>query len=269
MKKFLLALSVLGLVSVSCSRDNDENISDNGNKEIPILPTKFIHEDGVSELKYDGDKLLEIVNKYDETETVTFKYDGDKIVERTIIEPNNDKEIAKYYYTSDNKLKSSSLYMEETDNGTKYITNYNREYTYNTDGTISVVEKRKYINSNVESIVNYTYTISNGNLAKKVETRDGETYVRTYTYGNKNTPFKNVRGFDLLLLEFEEDNFGINVSKNQLISTQLEREGEILEAHSYTYEYNDKGYPIKEVEKQLKTNHSNEYEYTIKFEYNK
>lgn len=198
MKKIILPL-VMGLMLGSCSRDNDEVVADNNAittpVEVPVLLTKITYEDGFSELKYDGDKLLEIVNTIegDGVQKMTFKYGGDKIVEL-----NTESQVVKYHYT-DGKLSSSTLYMEEEANGDKVISSTTREYTYNTNGTVSVVEKKQVEHTtmpmlNSSRVRNYTYTISNGNITQIVMTEDGDTTITTYTYGQKYTPFKNIKG---------------------------------------------------------------------------
>lgn len=274
MKKLILPL-VMGLMLGSCSRDNDEVVADNNAiitpVETSVLPTKITYENGFSELKYDGDKLLEMVNAIEgeEVQKMTFKYDGDKIVEL-----NTENQSAKYNYT-DNKLSSSTSYMEEEEaNGNKVISSTTREYTYNINGTVGVVEKKQVEHTtmpmlNSSRTRNYTYTITNGNLMQVVMTVDGNTTTTTYTYGQKHTLFKNIKGFDLLLLELiDDDILGINVSKNEELSSETQINGQFLEKFDFVYEYNANGYPTKITEKKVNSDNRT-YEYIMNFEYNK
>lgn len=73
----------------------------------------------------------------------------------------------------------------------------------------------------------------------------------------------------MLLLELiDDDILGINVSKNEVLSSETQRNGQFQEKWDFVYEYNADGYPTKITEKKVGRDNST-YEDIMNLEYNK
>lgn len=278
MKKVFLPL-ILGLVLGACSRDNDENLANNGTgnntKEAPILLTKVVNveESGDVEtitFKYEGDKLVEVKDGYEKgwfSET-KFVYTGDLVTSSIEKESNGDETETKYIYTIDQKLekvvsiaKSKGISTDPNVAPNPYIVTTTKNYRYNGNTVVvQETEDRKYtvtpnINTTIQRV--FTYTVDNDLITKKIITEeDGNTITTTFKYDDKNAPFKNVRGMKALIIEFFDA--GVINFKHNVISS--EGDGKVLKSE---YQYNANGYPIKVTESDEDSIE------TYTFEYNK
>lgn len=240
MKRILLPLVLGGFIITSCSRDNDNPITE---LETPILPTKISWE--MPEEKYKSE--------------ITFTYDMDKIKESKLITYNKDRiidnETLKYHYTGD-KITSIERYSNPLNIG-EYKQTYNFEY--NADGSL----KRS---------PSSTYTIKNGNL---ISFKDHNN-VTTHTFDDKNSPFKNVKGLleigPELYTTFTTASFEHSFpyykafNNNILTFVEVDTNGGKTE-QTFTYQYNSKGYPIKAIENHV--NSQSTVNFVKTFTYNK
>ena len=199
MKKIVLLFAVLSLVMVSCSSDSEDNNTNN-----PILVTQVtqvVEHNGTTQtvtmnFTYDGTKIANqtIVGT---NEQINYSYDGNLISKREYIIDNELIEERYYTYNSNGKLTS----YKNIDYGSSDPYQSIYTYTYNTNGTISFVNEQGYVSTNVtNSFTGMIYLNAEG-LATKIENSYGLT--TTYTYDDKNCPFKNVLG--KLQLPFEEN----------------------------------------------------------------
>lgn len=230
----------------SCSSNDDDNSENGANVILPktvnyTYNSEFGSENSKSVIVYDGNKIVSVTSAEYKTE---FTYDGNfivKEVEYAISGGKNIKEYETVYLYADGKLKSST-----------YVENYTAEYpngqykmrlvyTHNPDGTVTHDQYRTDVATGVETKSNHSevLTFQNGNLVKRVETEIGlnSTSTEIYEYDDKNNPFKNILGFNLLL--DKQDGTGTN----NLIKTTHSISSEFFEG--ITYEYNTDGYPIK------------------------
>lgn len=277
MKKLILPL-VMGLILGSCSRDNEENITNNNsNEQVPILPTKIVDEESTFEFRYNVDKLIEVKEKTNDGAdySIKMKYDGDKIVE--MLEDFGEETSATTFNYINDKLSFVSIKLEHTSYTGKFITDVTRRYTYNSDGTIRVTEvsKGKHTNSSTndyETRKVFIYTLSDNNsVVKFEEIEGGEKRTALYTYDNHHSPFKNVKGFDLLHTEFGDNGIFSN-SKNNVLTAKVEFSNPNRNTNNlreFSYDYNSYGYPIKRVEKFTSDENNTPSFGTMTFTYNK
>jgi len=255
MKKITCLLAVATLLFTSCSSSDDTDNNSN-----VVLPTKFVQTYPSGQI-YGG----------------TVEYDGNKLKKITDIEDN--KEYSLYFYTGDLITKIESYYDGNLDYLTTYEYNTNKQlvkeietdiaakkvdmlttYVYNANQTVS--EKRiEYSSSNTEYITNKTYTLVNGEISKIVT----DDAIETYIYDSKNSPFKNVLGFDKIYELIES--YG---SKSILIENKREYTYQSTTSNSgrkLKYTYNQAGYPtFGEGEDYYNDNIEETFTYT--FEYN-
>jgi len=164
---------------------------------------------------YENGKI-KYINQYIEGDLVikkTLEYEADKLV--TVTADDLDilqRKVVKYTYDSNNtvSIKEYDLDLEEEDT-------------------------TLYLNATAE------LTLSNGNITKLVRKySEGPVETHTYTFDNKNGPYKNVSGFEIM--KFAELEGGVN---NYLTHTFAGDEQNFTAV--YTNTYNTQGYLIKSV----------------------
>lgn len=250
MKKILLFASIFALI-ISCRNDDDTN--ETTDTSVPILPIKMTFDDEIATIKYDGSKILNITSDVNSGNKIIFTYNGDVITN------------VKHYY--DNKLEvetnytysNGKLVSESTLDNFNMQTSYT--YTYVNDNSVKAIKKVSYTNN--EYTLNLTYTLSNGNVTSYTGSGSGisngasTTYKETgsFTYSDKNAIFKNVKGFDKIILNGDNNNYDIlsSIKNNILIyKVQFNHNSTNLSGNGWTYykitpTYNNENYPIKEV----------------------
>ena len=190
MKKLILAtFGVALLMTTSCSRD------DNGSGSNPttngMVPTKIVEKNASGTVintftfTYSGNKMIEASNtaKIDGVGTVKFTYTGDKITKYEYIRTGSSND----YVTID--YNSSGKPSKVAGSGYTNIGHYFGDYTYNSDGTVSITRNGS------SSVITY----NGSNLAKVVTTTSSKTYTANYEYDtNNNNAFKNVTGMEYI-----------------------------------------------------------------------
>nr|WP_294930011.1 hypothetical protein [uncultured Flavobacterium sp.] len=236
MKKLLYLFSASLLVLTSCS--NNDNDSSGITKYIlpktikyttPTNPVGYLYT-----FVYNGNKLVSVTHENIKTD---YTYDGNVIVgvknvqyEKTYTYANNKLAMATYTSLAPTKEK--------------------KVYTYNSDGTIT--EDKYDINTTtlVESKMGTTVlTLVNGNLVKLYRTYSPtDPYTFEYVYDSKNSPFKNILGLNLLLVDSNGGFWPIS----DLISLNNNATQSIYYSSTETrlyikidYVYNKNGYPTK------------------------
>ncbi|OXA93975.1 hypothetical protein [Flavobacterium hercynium] len=232
MKKILCLVSAAFLVLSSCSSDSDSA------KESSILVKKVIYtyQDGTttSDVSYNGNKITKITDS--DGEFTTYTYTGDVVTKReSFYEDGSLNYSTQFIYTSG---KLSEILKKE---GSDSKFNYKTKYTHNADGTIAYEDFRVNIATGVEEEYGFIgkYTYANGNLVKEEKSFYGSDSVITHEYDTKNTPFKNVTGFSLLI--GEESSSSNNVVK----STFNSKGSSTPSSEAYIFEYDSKNYPTK------------------------
>jgi hypothetical protein len=119
-----------------------------------------------------------------------------------------------------------------------------RTYTYNADGYLSVV--KSYLDKNLNSTDELTY--SNGNLiqSKITYTEDGEVVTTTYEYSSQLAvnPYEMSDPLSLIVDYIPGDYFG-KYSKNVVIkSTQRSSQSNDVTVSDYSYKFDAKGNAI-------------------------
>ena len=228
---------------MSCDSNSDDDTNP-GDTNTPInnniLPTK-----------------IDVVYSDGETETVEFTYEGTRLIKTDFISVDYGS-YYDYIYV-DNKLMEINDYF---DNDSDIL----ESYTYDSEGRITTVT------TNVETIGIYEYslaynadssvitessitfptsspstaTIANGNITNDT---DGDYYTSTYTYDNKNAPFKNVENRILLLRLDSENNDAFQFTSNNLLTENTVNNTTMdSESTVYNYTYTTYGYPRTVIE---------------------
>jgi hypothetical protein len=243
MKKLLYLFAFLTVFLSSCSSDNDDSSS-------LVLLKKYVEtlEDGSTftmNFNYNGNKLLGSTGDFNSSSTVT--YNGNLI---TKIEYFNGSTLTQeniYQYNNNDKLinfKSNEYYSTSGNYGTSV------DYTYNSDGTVSFSKYSGDLSLPLTlSSEGYFTFDSHGRVTSAVQDNG---YTETFTYDDKNSPFKNILGIDKLPFEgdyannfinnfiirtntYSGSNFTLTYNSNDYLSIEIEDDGDEITTTQYFY----------------------------------
>lgn len=231
--KYLLFISLVSLsvvLFVSCGDDDDNNGECCENEK--MIPEKMVSSEG---------------------ETIEFKYDSQKrLVAIVSTHSDGDKDIDSTYYDTQNRVIKHVEINYWKDNNVEKSERYEENFTYNSNGTITgefsgegasesrtyVIDENACLTDNWES-ASYVYD-SKKRLIKEL---DG-SYSATYEYDDKHGIFENVVTPKWYLLAFVDDDYlPINWLNNARKKTSIDGSDQEIETYSYTY--NQTGYPSK------------------------
>ena len=227
-------------------------------------------------LKYDAQGRIQEIKKaredgsFDEDDdTETFFYDGSGNLERKEITypMKTDRNGTIEYKYENGKLKQST-YKGSLNNGKK---RYKTQIFNYTNNSITVNIKEYYTNAQEviedSSVSTSTtiYTLSNGNVVKKEETREYGKTVTTFKHDNAKTLF-SLRPFFVYPEYFNEREVNKNnITSKEVIDTYSHngQTNTYKSTYRYEYEYTPEGYPktIKEYNSEGKLEEIKEYEY--------
>ncbi|PKB15878.1 hypothetical protein [Flavobacterium sp. 5] len=242
MKKILFLFSTLTLVLIySCSNDekNDSETSDTSS----VLLKKVISKDDDSELittfTYDGKKLTTV--NFSDGDLYSFTYTGDLIT--------------KIEYFEKNVLSEKDLYTYDSQGNLVTVINiegnyaHRTEYTRNSDGTISYDGYYGDATSQTMFSTKGKLYFLNSEIIKdeSSDIQGSTTYedVVTYIYDTKNNPYKNITGFDKIMISESSDFFDDlegGISHN-LLKEEWTSFNKSEETTSCTYTYESNGFP--------------------------
>ncbi|WP_433765607.1 hypothetical protein [Flavobacterium ginsenosidimutans] len=177
--------------------------------------------------------------------TIDFAFDGNKIVSKTYA----NNYVVKYTYTGDliTKIEASDFTDEYAYTDGK-LTTYLRKlpgqdyydkysYTYESNDVVSFVVTKITISTGVEEIISEKniYTLKDGNIIK-YET----SYATTvYKYDNKNSPMRNVLGFNKIFQEQPQ----ISSSVNNVISYTVTLANNSTYTNEIAYAFDENNFP--------------------------
>lgn len=236
MKKLLCLFSAALLALASCS--NDDNNSSNPASSILVKKiTEFENDKSVSrDVLYSGNKIVKITDT--DGSVTKFTYTGDVIAKIENFDEKGELDGTTEYSYVNGKLANE---VEKEKDATYY---YKTKYIHNADGTIDYDSFRGVVATGVEEEYGATgkYTYKDGNLVKLEVSYYGSERSYTYEYDAKNSPFKNVTGFSLLL----GDEPAVN---NVIKETSISGSGVNVNTSviTYTYKYDANNYPTEKV----------------------
>lgn len=230
----------------------------------------------ISTIKYDAQgriqerKEAQEDGSFDEEDdTETFFYDASGNLERKeITHPMKSNGNGTIEYKYENSKLKQSTYKQSLDSGRKHYKIQVFNYTNN-----SITVNIKEYNTNAQEVIEDSsvststtiYTLSNGNVVKKEETRkDGKT-ITTFKHDNAKTLF-SLRPFFVYPEYFDEKDVNKNnITSKEVISTYSDngQTNTYKSTYRYEYEYTPEGYPktIKEYNSEGKLEEIKEYEY--------
>lgn len=236
MKKILsIAAIALFMAMTSCSGD-DSNETVNPENAL-LKKTVTTYEDGsieTGEFTYEGNKLIKMT--YSEEEYDTFLYNNDGLLaERRVFRTNNAHEYKHIYeYNDTNKLISySEIFVNSIGSYNTRVT-----FTYNSNNTITAMRYLSLGEAEEELFDTSVITLTNNNITS-VNTQEASginEYTTSFTYDDKNNPFKNTYAYEVIMLTEYRHGGGIN----NVLSESDSNDGVL---YTSEYEYNSNGYP--------------------------
>ena len=198
-------------LNVSCTQNDSNPLVASPNSSVSsdlIFPKKITTTYAgnlgniVNTYTYDGNKILKSVyQNFTTSSTTTYTYTGDFITRKS----SSSNSYTDFIYEN-GKLKSALTYGPSPQNGQLVIV-LKTLFTYNPNGTISKQTFNVDANAGIEYLDTngtQTFTLSNGNIIKQVIQSDTNsstsTATYTYEYDLKNNPFKNVLGYNELII---------------------------------------------------------------------
>ncbi|MFH7015137.1 hypothetical protein [Flavobacterium sp. FlaQc-47] len=252
MKKLVFLLSALVLGLTSCS--NDDNNSSDPSSLILVKKRIYTEANEISshdDIVYNGDKIVSI--RDEDGSVLKFTYTGDVITKTEEIDQDGKlDQITEYSYTNGVLATSIDKHPDEA-------FYYKNKYTHNSDGTVAYEQFRVNVVTGVEEEYGAIgkFTFKNGNITKLEVSYYGAKSSYAYEYDDKNNPFKNVLGYNLLL----EDASANNVIK--MTATSGSGDNIYTATTTNTYKYDSNNYPVELIESFQSGNSIS----TSKFEY--
>lgn len=223
MKKITLLAAALTLSLASCSSDDSGNPVDGGSQD-PLVKTVFYNDqdddfDSTVEYTYNGNKIVQGV--YDDGTLENYTYSGDLITKIEFVEGGQVTYRETFTYDGSGRLIQ---YLDEdlVDDWEDLET-----FVYNSDGTVT---------STYDGLVS-TIHLQNDEVAQVIQNTG---HIYNYSYDGKNSPFKNVTGWDKIanVVQGDHEFFG----RHQNI-TLIHETTEDVDYMVNTMTYNSANYP--------------------------
>jgi hypothetical protein len=220
-------------------------------KQTYIVPSKIIVTDAngtnTATFSYNGNKLVEAVNA---SGKVTYTYTENLIKKITTTNSGSFTYMGteEYFYNSDTTLNSVISYSEYNIGGQPVKEKSILRFTYNSNGTVSQRNYTIDVISGAETPDNYSIlnTFTNGNVIKKnnIHYADFNTSVQTLEYDTKNSPYKNVLGYNRI---FNVHSLANNLLKQTTVNTIYFNGQTITTSDVLTraYVYNNDNFPAE------------------------
>ncbi|WP_309608264.1 hypothetical protein [Flavobacterium sp.] len=265
MKNTLYLLIAILFATVSCTQ-NEDSVAKSGQDpsvSAEILPKKVSSTyvgtfyPIVTTYTYNGNKILESVYQNSSaSDKTTYTYTGNLITKKASNNTYTD------FIYENGKLKTATSYGLTPSNGQLVIISKNKNvYIYNTDGTISKQTYNVDVNTGVEYLDNNgttVMTLLNGNVIKHVyqSTTNSSTGTTTYTYeyDAKNNPFKNVLGYnELMINSINPSTSPANKNLTRCFLDIIENftsgpTNRYTETRTHQFLYNDNGFVLEDKE---------------------
>ena len=255
MKKVVCLLSLLSILSFSCSSDEDnvsnESVTPNGPEDTEmevinspvttdpvtesILPVRLVivESGGGTETinyTYEGMKLTKEVSS--EGYTSEYTYVENRLTESTFRSSDDDDTVIETYMYNEQGRLSSYVTGFPNSTATQQTTLVNYS---NNDNTITLTSPDDEINDIDPDVLQ----LANDNI---LSFREGDSFLVEYTYGNNNSPFRNLENRSFLVKAYTGNIANEDFTFNNILSdTTTEIHG--VEVTNYTYTFTDSGYP--------------------------
>jgi hypothetical protein len=239
MKKIVCLLSITFLMLQSCSSGDGS-----GNSSQGVLLKKVLGADGsFCNYSYNGNKLLKMT--WNDGTSRVISYTGNLITRSEIRDANNtfNGEFDTMSYSNGQLIQYKNYYNN--------ILLFKDDFNYNVDGSRTITEMAYNDITGIYQGTSFSkqYFDSVGNIIKieHLNSTNVITSTEIYLYDTMNNPMKNITGWT-------NGPWGSTGLVNNLINnTSI--------GYTYSYQYNNQGYPISQVFTHGSTSSSCQYFY--------
>lgn len=235
MKIIIRLLSLLFVFFQSCSPSESDSTAQNSIlvKRIVQTTPQSVY---ISDFTYNGLKMVQ------STQSTTnflrrgvYTYTGDLVTKIDYFDIDDALiETRIFNYNSANKIASILKLLYQSESGTRVT------FNHNSDGSVTAIGySGDLINQNVLEY-NNTIFFSNGEISSMVQNMGNLSL--TCFYDNKNSPFKNVIGFDEIA--YANDGFFATSINHNLIQNNLYQPGVPVYTINYNFTYDSNDFPL-------------------------
>ncbi|WP_447951432.1 hypothetical protein [Chryseobacterium koreense] len=265
-----LAFFLASILIIGCSRTNDEGTPPD---TTPVLVTKinYLAADGSTagsmNFTYSGDKIVKAEDS-DGSEKIEYTYTGEDLSKSVRYVDGKINSIEEYSYAN-GKLTSQKV----TESYSPHTYTFTINYEYVNDNYVKYSRIIGYTTNPTGGITynyaNYEAFLSNGKLNKLISTSSSSgTTTYTYTYDDKNSPYRNIKGFTKAMLFDSSD---AEISQSNLTKSNMSQvwgTSTYSSSRTMNYTYNSNSYPTKRTTSSTSSS-SPSTTFSVTFEYNK
>ncbi|MCF6132975.1 hypothetical protein [Flavobacterium wongokense] len=228
-KKIICLIGFVAMLVTSCSSSDDNSTINENDVLVKRSIRTYANGGSVTTVDhtYNGRKAVKSIDSNGNYELYT--YTGDLI---TQVRNYNSSDVLvdteTFTYNSDTKLVSYVRANVAANTGVK------QTYVYNLDDTVTTATFSGDATSQVTLTGTGTIAISGGEVV--MQTSSGGA-MHTYTYDTKNNPFKNITGFDKIMVIGGVATGGVQHN----ILTDNDSSGYV---YNFAYIYNTANYPM-------------------------
>ncbi|KAA0126829.1 hypothetical protein FY557_15460 [Chryseobacterium sp. SN22] len=249
MKKLLISTAAFFALA-SCS--STDTIEENQPVDLTtVLPTKLTETNNSGQpysmtFKYEGNRILESAEVGAANKT-TYTYNGDLIIKA------DDYENNKLVYTREFTYTNGKVTAEKVTDKHNGTLTYTKNYQYLSDNHVQyndyaggTYNPSTGIYSNLTFSQNDVYISNSGNKISATSVANGVSTVYTYSYDGDYSPFKNVRGYNkIVLFDSMDGEYGNNNLLHQTATSSGVNGG--TTSITGTHTFNSNGFPVKSV----------------------
>jgi len=255
MKKLNLLLGILiGLTILSCSSDNSNNEESPSDKS-KLIKKITITQNGTPQsiftFEYSNDKLISLTEELDNK--TEYNYSGNQLNYELRLEYNfSTSSYDLEYERTDFEYQSNILKSDlVTENG-----NYKekQDYVLNTNGKMIEYDFYYYFINEWYSGGSRLFEYVSGNITKETQTdnNDNVVFKHQYTYDDKKHPLVN------LDIQIRRQIWGYrlnSMNENNILSySTYDGNDNLQSSFTYTYIYDNDGYPVEREKLESSTN---------------
>lgn len=245
MKKIFYLISFSLIFLTSCSSDSSTESTSSNLLLKQIVEGDAVFGGSLTDFTYNGNKLVEIKRNIDsDIYSDIYTYTGNVItkIEKfqvynvgTPDEQTNLLSKDEFQYNANNQLVQFKTTTPGSD--MERVTTY----VYNSDNTVSLEQYENSPGSAPELLKTGTITLQNGEIVKLQIVKEFDSYTDNYTFDTKNSIFKNVLGYDKLLLTHIIGKQGSFTFVDTIVGGVSHN---FVNGNEFEYTYNSDDYPI-------------------------
>ncbi len=271
MKKLFISTAVFFALASCSSTDTIEEIQTVD--LTTILPTKLTETNNSGQpysmtFKYEGNRILESAEVGAANKT-TYTYNSDLIVKA------DDYENNKLVYTREFTYTNGKLTIEKVTDKHNGTLTYTKNYQYLSDNHVQyndyaggTYNPATGVYSNLTFSQNDVYISNSGNKISATSVANGVSTVYTYSYDGDYSPFRNVRGYNkIVLFDSMDGEYGNNNLLHQTATSSGVNGG--TTSITGTHTFNSNGFPVKSVIASSGSSVIPPVSHTYVYEYNK